>query len=133
MLPTTGLTIALTAVIPVMLGGCSGSVSFNNDVQPILNASCIECHDVGGEGKADAGLSLISYQDVIKGTQHGSIITRGDHASSTLYLVISHQVDTKIQMPPHHHDKFPMGEGEPLTEEQIKTIGDWIDQGAENN
>lgn len=128
-----GVSIAVSTLIPVLLTGCGDSVSFNKDVQPILQVKCISCHQQEGEGTTATGLILSDYQSIMAGTSLGPIVAPGSRISSTLYLVISHQVDTKIQMPPHHHDKYPMGAGEPLSEEQIATIGDWIEQGAKNN
>ena len=120
-------------LIPFLLGGCSSSVSFKDDVQPILDASCISCHDGEGEGSVATALDLNDYTGVMQGTSLGRVVEPGDKSSSTLYLVVAHKVDPKIQMLPHHPVRFPSGEGKPLSEAQITLIGDWIDQGAENN
>ena len=128
------LSIISIATILVLVVGCSGSrqVSFKSEVQPIFKASCISCHD-SGEGSQNSGLVLNSYESLMKGTKLGPVVEPESAISSTLYLVISHKVDSKIQMPPHHHDKYAIGEGEPLSEEQIETIKIWLDQGAKNN
>ncbi|QSX37960.1 c-type cytochrome domain-containing protein [Shewanella sedimentimangrovi] len=116
----------------VVLSGCSRQVSYQEEVLPILRTSCFSCH-VAGEGAQNAGLILNSYSSMMAGTKMGPVVVPGSAASSTLYLVISHNVDPKIQMPPHHDDKMAQGQGEPLSMEQIDTIKLWIDQGAKNN
>ncbi|WP_299790532.1 c-type cytochrome domain-containing protein [uncultured Shewanella sp.] len=120
-------------ILPVLLAGCERAVSFNDQVMPILQASCVSCHSGSGEGAQLTELNLTSYAQVMQGTRLGAIVVPGSAASSTLYLVIDHKVDTKIQMPPHHDDKFPQGEGEPLSSDEIATIKRWIDEGAKNN
>ncbi|RTR31160.1 c-type cytochrome domain-containing protein [Shewanella atlantica] len=120
-------------ILPALLTGCERPVSFESDVMPILQASCVSCHSGSGEGIQLTELNLTSYGQVMQGTKLGEIVVPGSAASSTLYLVIDHKVDTKIQMPPHHDDKFPQGEGKPLSTEQIAAIKRWIDEGAKNN
>ena len=120
-------------MIAGILSGCSRSVSFQDSVLPILQESCVQCHNTGGEGIKMTGLVLKDYDGVMKGTKLGPVVVPGSAESSTLYLVISHKVDSKIQMPPHHSDKYPTGEGKPLTPEQIQIFEEWINEGAQNN
>jgi hypothetical protein len=120
-------------IITVFMSGCSQPESFQNAVLPILQESCVVCHSDKGEGLQKSGLILNSYDSVMKGTKYGQVVVPGSAVSSTLYLVIDHNVDPKIQMPPHHNDKYPTGEGDPLTPKQIEIIKNWIDQGAKNN
>ncbi|KIO35874.1 c-type cytochrome domain-containing protein [Shewanella sp. cp20] len=125
--------LLVAALATTALLGCERPVSFSSQVQPILNASCISCHAGAGEGMAKTHLALDSYEGVMRGTQLGPVVVPGSAASSTLYLAIDHKVDSKIQMPPHHSDKFAQGEGKPLSSEQIATIKRWIDEGAKQN
>ncbi|QYJ74976.1 c-type cytochrome domain-containing protein [Shewanella sp. FJAT-52076] len=126
------IALILLLATGMVVSGCSRQVSYQNDVLPILQGSCFGCH-VAGEGAQNAGLILSSHSSMMAGTKMGPVIVPGSAASSTLYLVISHNVDPKIQMPPHHSDKMAQGEGKPLSQEQIDTIKLWIDQGATNN
>ena len=126
-----GIVSAL--ILLVLLTGCERAVSFESQVMPILQASCVSCHSGAGEGTQRTELMLTNYARLMQGTRHGAVVVPGSAASSTLYLVIDHKVDTKIQMPPHHDDKFPQGEGKPLSSDQIATIKQWIDEGAKNN
>ena len=126
--------LALIAVVSVfLLLGCERPVSFSSQVQPILNTACISCHSGSGEGVTQTQLALDNYESVMRGTKLGPVVVPGSAVSSSLYLVINHLVDTKIQMPPHHDNKLAQGEGKALTTEQITVIKNWIEQGANNN
>lgn len=109
------------------LGACGESTpkrSFKADVQPILQQRCLECHKAGGSGEKASGLNMETYAALMKGTKFGPIIKPGDSVSSTLVRLIDGKADPSISMP---HGK------EPLTSEQINTIKQWIEQGAQDN
>ncbi|ABV89004.1 c-type cytochrome domain-containing protein [Shewanella pealeana] len=126
--------VLLTAIIfLVFFLGLKPNISFKHQVQPIFQASCIECHSGSGEGSARSGLVLDSYASLMRGTKNGPVIVAGSPASSTLYLAIDHQLDTSIQMPPHHDDHLSQGESKPLTQEEISLIKEWIEEGAQDN
>ena len=120
-------------VIAVFSTGCSQQVSFQNDVNPILQENCLSCHDGTGEGMEASGFNVSTYDDLMKGTKYGKVIVPGDSLSSSLYRLIDHQADPKIQMPPHHDQALSAGKMESLSGAQINTIKAWIDQGAKNN
>jgi len=119
--------------IAVFSAGCSQDVSYKNDVDPILQANCLSCHDGQGEGIEASGFSVKSYDDLMKGTKFGQVVVPGDSLSSSLYRLVDHQADPKIQMPPHHDEAVAAGKMASLSGEQINTIKAWIDQGAKNN
>ena len=119
--------------IAVVSAGCSQEVSYQKDVNPILQANCLSCHDGQGEGIEASGFSVKSYDDLMKGTKFGKVVVPGDSLSSSLYRLIDHQADPKIQMPPHHDESVAAGKMTSLSGEQINTIKTWIDQGARNN
>jgi len=125
----------LIGVIGVFFGlvGCEREVSFSKEVQPVLTASCISCHNENAEGYISSGFSLADYDAVMKGTNFGPVVIPGSSASSTLYLLVAHKTDPKIHMPPHTEDALAEGRGASLTVEQIELIKDWIDQGAQDN
>ena len=119
--------------IALVSAGCSQDVSFSKDVNPILQEKCLSCHDGTGEGIEASGFSVRSYDDLMKGTKFGKVIEPGDSLSSTLYRLIDHQADPKIQMPPHHDQALASGKMDSLSGAEITTIKTWIDQGAKNN
>ena len=124
--------ISLLAVL-FSLSGCERQISFADDVQPILNASCVGCHDLASEGYATSGFSLIDYNSVMHGTKFGPVVTAESSMTSALYLVIAGKTSPEIRMPPHHDNAWAEGRGAPLSQQQIELIKDWIDQGAKNN
>ena len=129
----TKLLLLGTATLVTGLCGCERQVSFTNDVQPILDAQCVRCHDQAAEGEAVSGLSLTSYADLMQGTRYGKVVVPGSPESSALYLTVAQETSPEIQMPPHHEDKLAMGSGAALTEKKVETIRLWIEQGAPNN
>ena len=113
--------------------GCERQISYSADVQPILTESCLSCHNRAGEGSVTSGYSVATYEDVLEGTSLGTVVIPGSSESSNLYRVIAMKTAKEIRMPPHHDVSLAEGRGVPLSEEQIKIIKDWIDQGAKNN
>lgn len=127
------LATALSIATMVIASGCSNEVSFSKDIKPILKANCIECHDGKGEGSEESGLILVTYDDLMQGTKFGQVVVPGDSESSSLYRLVGHKADPKIQMPPHHTGTVASRRMEPLSDKQIEIIKTWIDQGAKNN
>ena len=117
----------------VSLFGCERSVSFSQDVQPILAEACLQCHMQTAEGESASGLALASYDDLMAGTRFGKVVVPGSRASSVLYQTVAGLTAPEIRMPPHHEESFAEGRGTPLTRAQIDLIGTWIDQGALDN
>jgi hypothetical protein len=120
-----GLLSAGTALLG--LAGCTGegTVSYARDVEPILQANCLSCHQEGGAGFEASGFSMASYDDLIKGTQYGPMIVAGDSEGSNLVVLMEGRADPSISM--------PHGRMEPVGKADIETIRRWIDQGAKRN
>jgi mono/diheme cytochrome c family protein len=103
--------------------GTSGSVSGTPAagkyaaVQTIFTTNCAKCH---GDGRPKAGITLTSYDGVMKGGREGAIITAGDPAGSKLDMAL-HGKGAK-QMPP----------GGPIPAADIATVEAWIKDGAKN-
>ena len=96
-------------------------VSFADDVAPILDANCIECHGglPDGESVLEAGLDLRTYEAVMLGSEFGSVVEPGDAEDSLLLMMIE-----EGDMPE---------EADPLSPDDISTISTWIAEGANNN
>lgn len=99
-------------------------LTYDTDIKPIFQASCIKCHNSQGSKKPKAGLALDTLAGVLKGSRDGTVVTAGDSAHSDLVLAVAHMGDDP--------DTFmPKGKkATPLTPEQIGLIRAWIDQGA---
>jgi ankyrin repeat protein len=91
-------------------------VDFQRDVQPIFRDHCVSCH---GPGQAMNGFRLDRRADAMRGGTQTDI-GPGNAEGSRLYHRVA-GTSLGQQMPP----------GAPLSEEQIETIKQWIDDGAE--
>jgi uncharacterized membrane protein len=123
---TAGMVIIL-AMISIAISGCQSEkqISFAQDVQPIIDQHCIECHAAGGQGVEVSGFNMETYEGVMKGTRNGPMIIAGDSAGSNMLVLMQGRADPSISMP---HGKMKGATGK-----QLKTIQTWIDQGAKNN
>lgn len=123
--------LMLAMITPLILTGCGGGkkaaqqVSFNKDITPILQKHCFECHLPGKPGQVASGLDMTNYQTLMKGTKFGPVIKPGNSVSSTLVILVEGHADPSIKMP---HGNRP-----PLSADEVKTIRQWIDQGAKDN
>jgi len=91
-------------------------VSFENDVQPILEKNCLSCH---GEAPPSGKLDLRSRETALRGGARGSDIVPGDAGASRLYLRIA-----GLERP-----SMP-AQADPLPADQVAAIRNWIEQGA---
>jgi hypothetical protein len=99
------------------------AVTYEADIKPIFDKSCIKCH---GPEKQKGKLRLDSLAAAVKGGEDGKVIEAGNSAKSMLVHNVAHVGDEDMFMPPpDNKDKIP-----PLTKEQIGLIRAWIDQGA---
>lgn len=87
---------------------------FENEIRPILQERCVECH---GEDDPAADLDLQSLESLLRGSKRGPVIVEGFSDKSVLIRKIS----SKAMPPPDA--------GEPLSPDQIDGITRWIDRG----
>ena len=118
------LPILLVATTWVSDAAADEAVSFKEDVFPILQLRCQECHQPGSEGYETSGLDLMTYEGLMKGTKHGPIVKPGNWVESNLLAVIDRRTDKKIWMP---HNRKPMSKCEKLL------LRFWVSQGARDN
>ena len=94
------------------------AVDFTQDIQPIFEKYCAECH---GRSKARAQLRLHSPEWIRKGGQSGPAVVPGDsHSSEMMRRVLD----------PNDDDRMPL-DADPLPAEIIAKLRTWIDQGAQ--
>jgi uncharacterized membrane protein len=122
-------TAIMTLSLLPMLGlvGCQQErqVSYAQDVKPIIEKHCIECHVSGGAGYDASGFAVDTYEGLIRGTRNGPMIIAGDAEGSNMVVLMEGRADPSISMP---HGKMQGATGK-----EIETIRLWIDQGAQNN
>jgi mono/diheme cytochrome c family protein len=91
-------------------------VDFAKDIQPIFEASCVQCH---ARGKDKGSFSLETRADFLEGGDAGPPAVAGKSAESTVIAMIS-GLDPENVMPK---------KGKKLTREQVAVFRAWIDQG----
>ncbi len=107
------IAIILSVAALGLNGRAENKVDFAKSVQGIFEARCIDCH---GSKKQKGDLRLDSQEAAL-----AEVIKPGKSGESELYKNISLPADHEDIMPP---------KGDPLTKEQIATIKQWIDEGA---
>ncbi len=98
------------------------SVSFANDVFPIIERRCIKCHGGpkdDGTLRIEEGLDMRTYAGLLEGSFNGPVIEPGNAEAS--YLV---ELITEGEMPKKEPRLLP---GE------VRTITDWVNAGAPDN
>jgi hypothetical protein len=98
-------------------------VTYDKDIKPLLEKSCVKCHS--GD-KPKSKYRMDSLANVIKGGESGDpAVVPGHSAKSPMVLYSSDAVE-EMEMPPvEKRDRFPA-----LSKEQIGLLRAWIDQGA---
>jgi hypothetical protein len=121
------LLAALPIALCAGLTGCAGeeTISFSQNVKPILDQNCLSCHQPGGEGLESSGFSMVTYDELMKGTKFGPMIIAGDAEGSNLVVLMEGRADPSISM--------PHGSMKPVKKADTQMIRMWIDQGAKNN
>jgi hypothetical protein len=92
-------------------------VSFNREIKPILEKSCLQCH---GHGRSKGSFRIDSRETLLQGGDSGPAVVPGRSAESLLIELVM-GFDPDSQMPK---------KGTRLTPEQIGLLRAWIDQGA---
>ena len=91
-------------------------IDFARDIQPIFEASCVQCH---GRGKDKGAFSLETREDFLAGGDNGAPAIVGKSAESPILELITSR-DPETVMPK---------KGKKLTAEQVGIFRAWIDQG----
>lgn len=103
--------------VPVTQPAAGGAtVSFANDILPLIESRCIGCH--GGD-RTEEGLDLKTHASILAGSDDGPVVIPSDAANSLLVEMVA----TK---------KMPK-RGPKLTPPQVQLITDWVNQGALDN
>jgi hypothetical protein len=88
-------------------------------VQPALDRRCLVCHN---SSKKAGGLSVASYETLMKGGSKGPVITASNLSASDLFR--------RVNLAPGRSDFMPKDGKTPLNKNEIAAIGWWISQGA---
>ena len=115
---------ALVAGFWTFAANAQEMVSFKEDVYPILELRCLECHQPGGYGYQVSGFDMRTYENLMKGTRHGPIIVPRDAFGSNLIAAIDRRTDPALWMP---HNQKKLSKCERLA------LRFWVSQGANDN
>ncbi len=94
--------------------------NFEKEIQPIFNNNCVGCH---GNTDPQAGLKLLSLEDLKNGSTNGDVVVMGQPEKSKLLQLV--RADGKPKMPPN---PLPA-----LSDEQVALIEKWIASGADSS
>lgn len=94
------------------------NISYKNDIQPLFNSGCVNCH--GNQGQ----LSLATYAKTIQGGKSGQVVIPKNSSGSLLIKKLNGQA-TGQRMPPQPQNSWG--------DSKIELVANWIDEGAENN
>jgi uncharacterized membrane protein len=110
------------------ISGCATQrvVSFQDDIDPILNEKCLQCHKPpDGVGYVRTGLDMETYDALMKGTIFGTVIIPGDSKRSVINKLTEGRAGELMRM--------PHGDAAKLTKEEVELLNLWVNQGALNN
>ena len=105
-------SVERTPVVAAVLG----DVSYSADIAPLFAEQCVSCH---GDELAEAGLRLDSYEATMRGSEYGAVVEAGSAENSLLLDMIA-----AGEMPQ---------EADPLDEDEVEMVRNWIVAGAEDN
>jgi hypothetical protein len=92
------------------------TISFENQIFPILQNKCSECH---GDENPEVRLTVVNYEQLMQGSEFGIVVNPGDPVTSYMIEMIA-----LGEMPQ---------DGEPVTDQELSLIKTWIEEGALNN
>lgn len=117
------MTVGKTALVSMAILMASASMGteaslefFEREVRPVLAEHCYSCH---GPEKQKAGLRVDHLSFLLSGGESGPAITPGDAAASRIAEAMAY-TNVDLQMPPKGK----------LSDEQIKVVQTWIEEGA---
>lgn len=108
--------LCLMMAVPAM------ALDYKRDVMPIFEAKCYDCHSSEAK-KVKGGLRLDDEEHFLKRFAKNEVVVPGDWDASFLFVTIVRPEHEKGAMPPKN-------KGERLTEKEIRTVAQWIHEGA---
>ena len=113
----------ICCVTPAIVACITLQVSYRQDIEPILNDKCTQCHtSPDGIGYKKTGLKIVSYKSLMAGTIYGAVVLPGDSQRSIMNKLIEGRAG-KLRKDMH-------AKGKALSHEEIKLFRLWVDQGA---
>jgi hypothetical protein len=119
--------LAAIVIAVVLIAGCGRkSVSFREQIQPILNAKCIQCHGTEiSRGKIDMS-SYASFMNSRTVSGKEPLVLPGNPYQSRLYILCETN-QPHFRMPPDTSGITPLPAAE------LDLLRHWIIEGAKDN
>jgi hypothetical protein len=95
------------------------STFYATRIQPVFARNCVTCH---GQSKHKSNLRLDSYDALMRGGKHGTVIKPGDPKTSALFHRVTLPMGDDDVMPPDNRRLLPASD--------LKLIELWISSGA---
>jgi uncharacterized membrane protein len=111
--------LAGISVGPDKRGDVANADVFADVIHPLLKNRCGSCH---GESTRKGKLSFATYDLLMKGGEDYPAVVPGDLLQSEMYARVTMRPDSPDFMPKEHKT--------PLTPDQVKILGWWIQAGA---
>jgi hypothetical protein len=130
----TPVIVVCLVVIPFILGfpdrddqkdanrAAADTVRYSEVVAPVIQRYCLPCHSEDEENPS--GLSLDTYDNLMKGGRHGSAVIAGNPGASPLL--------GKLSSNPPFGDPMPLRSRKRIPPDTVELIRKWILQGARN-
>lgn len=100
----------------------AAALDYKKDVMPILKEKCYDCHSDKAK-KVKGGLRFDDEEHFFKRFAKNDVVIPGDWDASYLFVTVVWPEHKKGAMPPKN-------KGERLTEKEIRTVAQWIHEGA---
>ncbi len=111
--------IVLAMMLLVASAQAQGPASTNpyrDQIQPIFQKSCLPCHNTGNK---QGGLDLSTRDALLRGSEHGPVVSPGKPEDSPLYKAVAHITQPSMPL-----------QAKKLSDAEIAKISDWIKAGA---
>lgn len=100
----------------------ANALDYKRDVMPIFAEKCYDCHSSKAK-KVKGGLRLDDENLFFKRFAKNDVVVPGDWDASYLFVTLVMPQHEKGAMPPKN-------KGDSLTEKEIRTVAEWIHEGA---
>ena len=115
--PVHLLTLSLLSPWAWAQDASSAADLFRDHIQPLFKKSCLSCHNAGSK---QGGLDLSTREGMLRGSEHGPVVTLGKPDESQLYKMVAHVTEPGMPF-----------KGKKLPYTDIARIAEWIKTGAE--
>ena len=109
----------------------AAEVSFTSDVLPIIKQHCLPCHAQDNDNPSE--LALDDFDLMKAGGRHGDLFVSGKSKESLLIQKFGEDPPFGGRMPLNPKKKIQEGKAKWLSDDEVKIIALWIDQGAKKN